>query len=501
MSDITDTADPLAELARSRLGVRYLYPIQRFVISNTMEGRPQIVVLPTGAGKSLCFQLPALLLPGATLVLVPLLSLMSDQMRKLQNAGIAVDVLRGGLSPREKQELFIRARSGRTSIVLATPEACLTKTTLGQLRSCRFDHLVIDEAHCVSEWGDSFRPAYLDVGRIAREAGIRMRTAFTATASPRVIARIRELVFEEGEVRIVAGAPDRPNIAYRVAPVLSVEEAVLDLIRESERPLLVFFRTRGGAELAARSARVCLADRKVFFYHAGLGREERARVERWFLESKDGALMATCAYGLGVDKPNIRTVAHAQVPSSVEAYLQETGRAGRDGLASRAVLLVSREDRAFVAGLPPGSARQRYEGMLSYALSRDTCRRQALLALIGQDPVACSGCDVCDNSVPKGPQGAEEIIRFVAANRRRFTPGRIASILSGAGGPRSVRAFDDSVRGFGGLRGWLAQNVEAAIARLVTDGELVAVRRGPWKGTVTLPRRARPPRAPQEARS
>ena len=347
--------DSLVETARARMGVSYLYPLQRFVISNTLDGKSQIVVLPTGAGKSLCFQLPALLLGGPTLVLVPLLSLMADQLRKLQETGVAAAVLRGGLSRQEKADLFQRIREGKAPLVFATPEACLVESNLWQLRSCAFRHLVIDEAHCVSQWGDSFRPAYREVGALARRLAIPVRTAFTATASQAVIDRIKDLVFGDGDVRVLAAAPDRPNIFYAVSPVLSLSHALEEIARGAPRPVLAFFRTRNETEIAARTVRRRLGDEQVRFYHAGLSREERGDVEEWYLASANGALFATCAYGMGVDKPDIRTVVHVGAPSSVEAYLQETGRAGRDGKPSRAVLLVSREDTAFVSGLPGGT--------------------------------------------------------------------------------------------------------------------------------------------------
>jgi ATP-dependent DNA helicase RecQ len=497
--DLQSLADPLAELARTRLGVPYLYPLQRFVVSNTLEGKSQIVVLPTGAGKSLCFQLPCLLLNGPTLVLVPLLSLMADQLRKLRASGVPAAVLKGGLSPAEKAGLFRRVREGEAPIVLATPEACLVASNLEQLRSCRFSHLVIDEAHCVTQWGESFRPAYREVGALARALAIPVRTAFTATASQAVIDRIKELVFDDGEVRVLAAAPDRPNIFYAVRPVLSRNHALEEILLDAPRPVLAFFRTRNEGEVAARTMRRRLSEERVRFYHAGLSREERGEVERWFLASADGVLLATCAYGMGVDKPDIRTVLHAGTPGSVEAYLQETGRAGRDGKPSRAILLVSRQDGAFTP--PEGPQRERYQRMLGYAGSRGVCRRQALLALIGAETVACSGCDVCGGTELAAAAGQREILDFVRRSPRRFSVAQAAEILAAAPGPRAARRFHDCITGYGDLADWAKEDVEAAIQELAIRGALTALRRGPWKGTLIPGRPARPPRARSEGRS
>ncbi|HUI72225.1 MAG TPA: RecQ family ATP-dependent DNA helicase [Spirochaetia bacterium] len=493
--------DPLVEMARTRLGVSYLYPIQRFVISNTLEGASQIVILPTGAGKSLCFQLPSLLLPRTTLVLVPLLSLMADQLRKLQQAGVPGAVLRGGIEQEEKKKLFAAARAAKIRVLLATPEACLVASNRTELRSCKFSHLVVDEAHCVSEWGESFRPAYLQLGSLARDLGISVRTAFTATASQTVIDKIKELIFDDREVRVVAAAPDRPNIFYAVTPVLSLNHSVEELVKTSARPLLAFFRTRSGVEVASRFVRRQLSDTRVRFYHAGLSREERAEVEKWFLASSDGALFATCAYGMGVDKPDIRTVVHAGVPSSVEAYLQETGRAGRDGKPSVATLLLSEEDRGLPFGPADGVAKQRYQTILGYALSHGSCRRETLLRLIGAEPVACSGCDVCAGTALTTAPGEREILQFAARSPRSFAASQVAEILTGSRGPRAIRGFHDCVSGYNSLGGWDKAHVEEAIRALVRRGSLSVVKHGPWKRTLTRARQARRPPEHPEARS
>ena len=477
--------DEIARLARARFGVRYLYPIQRFVVSNVLEGACQVVVLPTGAGKSLCFQLPSLLLAGPTLVLVPLLSLLSDQRRKMREAGVEADSLRGGMSPEEKAALFGSLRSGETRLVFATPEACLAEPNLSALRACSVAHLVVDEAHCVSEWGESFRPAYREVGRLVRELGAPVVSAFTATASPPVIARIRGLLFDEREVRVVAGNADRPGISYSVLPVLCREHALASIARAAQRPLIVFCRTRNDTEVAARAILRRCPDLPVAFYHAGLSPEERGAVEKWFLPSRDGILVATCAYGLGVDKPDIRTVVHAGVPPSVEAYLQESGRAGRDGARAHALLMRCPDERALPGVEADPVARQRYGRMLAYSRDDSQCRRNALLALIGQEPVSCAGCDVCAGRVAGAAAGEQEILRFVRAHRRRFPTAQAAEILCGAPGPRARREYHDCVSGYATLDGWERDEAEHAIRALVACGRLSVPAHGPWGGRLT----------------
>ena len=467
------------------------------MISNTLEGRPQIVVLPTGAGKSLCFHLPSLLLQGPTLVLVPLLSLLSDQLRKLQAAGAPVGALRGGLPREEKARLFEAVRRGEIRLLLATPEACLAGPNTEQLARCRFSHLVVDEAHCVSEWGESFRPAYLEAGTLAVRLGITMVTAFTATASEEVLGKIRRILFPAGGESLVSGSADRPNISYSVLPVLSRWHAIDEIVRQAARPTIVFCRTREGAEAGAHAMRRRFPGQPVFFYHAGLRREERTAIEEWFLPSSDGVLFATSAYGLGVDKPDIRTVVHADVPPSVEAYLQETGRAGRDGKQSTAILIRSREDLAFASRLTDEAARRRYGLILGYALQQGQCRRKALLSLIGQELVSCSGCDVCAGTAADRPAGESGILGFVRRHPRRFTPAEAAGVLAASPGPEAVRGFLDVLRGWNDLAGWERDDAEEAIRCLIAEGTLRVPPAGPWAGKLTVRGpSARSPRAP-----
>lgn len=434
--------------ARERFGIRYLFPWQRLVIANIVDsyealrggmqvaqedaddvycnGR-QIVLLPTGAGKSACFQIPALLLDGATLVIYPLLALMSDQFRRLSDAGIECAVLRGGQSPDEREGEFGKIARG-AKIIIANPEVLGNSRLLERLRTFSIAHIAIDEAHCVSEWGDSFRPAYLELGGIIERLGAPIVTAFTATASPEVLARVSEVLFG-GRAHIVRSGSDRPNINYYVRQTDAKCTAALFLSRTQMRPMIIFCGTRGSAENMARAICTAFGDGAARFYHAGLEKEEKADIEQWFFRSEDGVLCATCAYGMGVDKKNIRTVIHLEPPATAEAYIQEAGRGGRDGNPANAILLWSSEDSRKFKQMPNGS---RGAVMRTFARSSD-CRRQTLLDALGAEKTVCSGCDICDAAARRRtgrrltipgeelPDCAGIVLRHIRRAKRYFT--------------------------------------------------------------------------------
>ena len=349
-ADHPPVPDPLNDLAQRRLGMSYLFPYQRLVIANLLEGRHQIVVLPTGAGKSVCFMFPAVVLEGVTLVVLPLLALLEDLHRRMTAAGLPVAVLRGGQTRAERDAVLKRVASGDARLVLVTPEAALAERLLAALAAAgTIEHLVVDEAHCISQWGDTFRPTYLRLHELVEALRPRVVSAFTATATPAVLNRVREVLYPHGGAHLVAGNPDRPNIRYAVAPTAAPLHCLAELVASGPRPLIVFARSRRGVEEICWQLRRRLPEVSCRFYHAGLNATERKRLEAWFLTSDDGALIATSAYGMGVDKPNIRTVVHREMPESVEAYLQETGRAGRDGKPSQAILLWYRSRAAGTA--------------------------------------------------------------------------------------------------------------------------------------------------------
>lgn len=410
IEEISD--DFVTQTAYKNFGIKYLYPWQRLVVANILEayeyhkniadyedigeaddsfckGR-QIVLLPTGAGKSLCFQIPALLLDGPSLIIYPLLALMSDQQRRMEEGSLRSVTFRGGQTDEEREENFRKIREG-AQIILANPEVLQSETLLKQLKEVGIKHIAIDEAHCVSEWGDSFRPAYLGLGNVIKVINPPVITAFTATASPEVLSRVAEILFD-GNAHIVRSESDRKNILYYVRYAAAKKKEALLLARTEQRPMIIFCGTRNKAEDMSRDLNVCFGRGTAKFYHAGLEKSEKDEIEKWFYDSTDGVLCATCAYGMGVDKKNIKTVVHLEASATAEAYIQEAGRGGRDGSIAKAILLWSLEDSLNYSVYKAGS---REAALRDFAETTD-CRRQVLLDALGAEQAVCSGCDLCD---------------------------------------------------------------------------------------------------------
>ena len=423
-------ADPLLHAANTTFNVDYLFPYQRLVVSNVLEGRNQIVVLPTGAGKSFCFLLPAALLQGLTIIVYPLRSLIADQARRLSTGDIKAESLTGETPKADRPALYQRCKTGETKILLTNPEMLIQPKVREALEECDISHLVIDEAHVLPEWGKSFRPAYLEFAQTAGELGAHIMSAFTATASPVILEGLEKHLFRDGPPHRVLGIPDRPNIHYSVRPALSVRHEMYRIATTEARPLLIFCRSRASAELTAQTLRSDTGASCIRFYHAGLEPEEKSDIEAWFFDADDAILASTCAYGMGVDKSNIRTVVHGEAPESVEAYLQETGRAGRDGNPSRAIALapmgtVGKKRKERVDDLGENRGAQ----MRAYLETVSECRRRYLLDLLGAHDVECTGCDVCDGTASKDAEHEWWSRKFFHRNAHRYNRAEATAAL------------------------------------------------------------------------
>ena len=459
---LSGTGEPLSEL---------------YDEDGVLRGR-QIVLLPTGAGKSLCFQVPALLLDKPTLIIYPLLALMSDQMRRMCEGNLEPVLFRGGQSGQERAAQYARLEGtdGKppAKLIIANPEILMQKEVLNRIAKRGIAHLAIDEAHCVSEWGDSFRLAYQTLKQVIETLKPPAVTAFTATAGNDVLKRIGEVLFD-GRAHLVRGESDRTNIAYYVRQCRVKAPALLQEVMQRQRPMVIFCATRNGTEQTAAFLRYTLRDRAIRFYHAGLQRNEKDEVEQWFHQHDSAILVTTCAWGMGVDKKNVRTVIHLNAPPTAEAYVQEAGRGGRDGSPAQAVLLWSPEDKAKIVLLPE-KQRKRAEILVNFAES-GRCRREVLLEALGEvravplhagdESIACSGCDICNGTALLYPQDERELIKFVTANKRKFTV------------PQLIRILHEN------LPFWRAGDISSLISQLIHEQKIRPANAFFWKGALT----------------
>jgi len=412
----------LSDTLKTRFNLTSLYPYQELVINNIMQAksgyRNQLVILPTGSGKSICFMLPALLLPNLTLIVYPLLSLMNDQLRRIENIGGSAVVLKGGQTTAERRTIWQALQSGTVKFILTNPETLGNPSIIRQLRPFTFSLMVIDEAHAVVQWGKSFRPSYLELPPVIRSLEPERLIAFTATASKEIIEGLAKDLFNGEKFHLIRGNPDRPNISYKVYPTLSkLHTAEMLITTGLPQPALFFCATRKRTEQFAFLLQERLPQVAIKYYHAGLAKKERDKIEKWFFAQEAALLFSTSAYGLGVDKPNIRSVVHIDLSGDIESYLQESGRGGRDGKACEAYVLLDGKERA--------------SPLLEVMRGGSKCRREALLALIGFESDSCAGCDVCNQKVIKRPEGLTQILSFLRYYPLCYTQRQLIALLCG----------------------------------------------------------------------
>ena len=449
------------EILKKYWGYSGFRPLQKEAMECVLEGRDSIVVLPTGGGKSLCFQAPALTLPGPTLVVSPLISLMKDQLDALAECGVAAGRLDSSLTAREKAVVFQRLRAGELKLLYVSPERLMLEGFLDYLKESGVSSIAIDEAHCVSMWGHDFRPEYRRL-RVLREIFPKIPIgAYTATATVEVR---RDIAAQLGlnNPEVLVGDFDRPNLIYRVlrrAGAISQIREVID--RHSGESGIIYCIRR--SDVDEMTAALTKNGYRAAPYHAGMTDADRKKNQDAFINEEVDVIVATVAFGMGIDKSNVRYVIHSALPKSLEHYQQESGRAGRDGLEAECVLLYSGLDyriwRNIVEESEPG-ARETGLAKLGRAYgycSSVACRHRALLEYFGQGFSAetCRACDICLGEV-KGVGDAlviaQKILSSVARQKERFGADYTAGVLVGSREDRIIANHHDQLSTYGILK-------------------------------------------------
>ena len=497
----------LREHLQNLFGLDDFRPAQREVIEDVLRGRDVLCVMPTGAGKSLCYQLPAAVQGGLTIVVSPLISLMEDQVQQLRDEGLSCHLLNSALAPGEKRKVMQELEGGFEGLLYVAPERFWSADFQAMMERGKVNPklFAVDEAHCISQWGHDFRPEYSRLGEIREKLGGPPCIALTATASSDVRADIhRRLALKEPHV-VVTGF-DRTNLLYECRRVPKANEKdgeLLALLKQEPGSSIVYCATRKAVDEVTALLSGAIKDRPIFAYHAGMDQSARTANQERFMSTPRAVAVATNAFGMGINKPDIRLVVHYNIPGTLEAYYQEAGRGGRDGLPSRCVILFSYQDRYtqefFIDKIGEENpnadpvviedlkehARRKLELMLRYAQTH-RCRRQMILDYFG-DPATAEDChcDVCrrakgeTDAAAAGAQVviADEVVTLtrqllsaVARLNGKFGVGVVAEVLAGADNERTQRWGFDRLSVFGLLRAHSIKRIIAMLHRLMEAG-------------------------------
>ncbi|MDY6860765.1 MAG: DNA helicase RecQ, partial [Pseudomonadota bacterium] len=446
-----------AELLSSVFGFSEFRPGQAEIVDAVMAGHNTLAIMPTGGGKSLCFQLPALCRDGVTVVISPLIALMRDQVRGLREAGVAAGALTSGNTEEETEEVFRALDEGALKLLYMAPERLAAGGTLNLLRRIGVGLIAVDEAHCVSQWGHDFRPDYLRIGELRRSLNVPL-AAFTATADAETRAEIVTRLFDGVQPETFLRGFDRPNIHLAFEVKDSPRRQILDFADARKgQSGIVYCGTRAKTESLAAALRE--AGHSACHYHGGMEAEPRREVEARFQREDGLIVVATVAFGMGVDKPDIRWVAHADLPKSIEGYYQEIGRAGRDGAPAETLTLYGPEDirlrRSQIDESPAPAERRaadhaRLNALLGLAEAL-TCRRQTLLGYFGEEAQPCGNCDLCDRpaEVFDGTEAVRKALSAILRTGEYFGAGHLIDILTGNGTDKVKARSHDALPTFG----------------------------------------------------
>jgi len=447
------------EILKNVFGFDSFKSLQGEIIEHAVAGGDALVLMPTGGGKSLCYQIPALCREGVGVVVSPLIALMRDQVEALNQLGVRAEVLNSSLTAAKTREVEQKLLQGLLDLVYVSPEKLLTEGFLNQLNQCKLSLFAIDEAHCVSQWGHDFRPEYRKLSILKNRFANIPRLAFTATADgPTRNDIIERLELKEG--RLFVSGFDRPNIKYTVVSKDNPKQQLLKFIEDNHvgDAGIVYCLSRARVETTSK----WLVDEgfKSLHYHAGMDKTDRQTSQDRFLKEEGIIMVATIAFGMGIDKPDVRFVAHLDLPKSLESYYQETGRAGRDGLKSSAWLAYGLEDVSKISGFIESSSaqesqkrieRQKLDALLGFCEST-RCRRQVLLEYFDDSlPNPCGNCDTCLVPVKcfDGTVATQKALSCVYRTEERFGASYIIDVLLGSNTERITNFGHDKISTFG----------------------------------------------------
>ncbi len=456
---------------------------QRAIISCVMSGSDALVIMPTGGGKSLCYQVPSLCLPGLGIVVSPLIALMADQVAALNQLGVRAAYLNSTQDLATQRAVTEELEQGDLDLLYVAPERLLQDQTIEILRRNRIALIAVDEAHCVSSWGHDFRRDYLKLHQLASLFPDVPRIALTATADERTRADIAHNL-QLNTPQIFIDGFDRANIHYRVTLKDNPRQQLLEFLEPRKGQAgIVYCLSRKAVETTASF--LCNSGFDALPYHAGLDNSIRAHHQERFLRDDGVIVVATIAFGMGIDKPDVRFVAHMDLPKSIESYYQETGRAGRDGAPSQAFMVYGLQDVVRMSQmLSESDADDQHKRVENEKLNAllgwcevTTCRRAALLNYFGDTlQTACSGCDICDSPPVTWDalEAAQKFLSCVVRTGQRFGAGHVIDVLRGADKERLMRLQHDTLPTFGIGRDLSEQQWRSVVRQLIAQGYLYA---------------------------